>query len=65
MNLTEIVNNIGFPIVCVICMAKFIKDTQKTYMNERKDFIKALNQINLTLNSILNKLDYNREEDID
>ena len=48
--ITNLISSIGFPIVCVIFMRKYIS-------NSMKEFTTSLAEITVTLNKICDRLD--------
>ena len=53
----QIINTVGFPIACVIGMAFYIKEQQKTHKEEVKELASAVSNNTLVLQKLVDLLD--------
>lgn len=54
---TQIISNVGFPIACVIGMALYIKEQQKTHKEEVKELSSAVTNNTLVLQKLVDLLE--------
>jgi len=54
---TQIISNVGFPIACVVGMACYIKEQQKTHKEEVKELSSAVTNNTLVLQKLVDLLD--------
>lgn len=52
----SIISNMGFPIFCVLMLGKIVLDMQTKHNEERKLFVEAIQQLNITLTRIMERL---------
>lgn len=55
--ITTLVSNIGFPIVCVIAMFKLWRDEQDKHEQESQKWIDALNNNTKVMEQLLDRLE--------
>ena len=53
----QIINNVGFPIACVLGMAWYIREQQKTHKEEVKELSNAVSNNTLVLQKLVDLLD--------
>lgn len=55
--IVQIINTVGFPIACVIGMAWYINEQQKTHKEEVKELSSAVSNNTLVLQKLVDLLD--------
>lgn len=53
----QIINTVGFPIACVVGMAWYIREQQKTHKEEVKELASAVSNNTLVLQKLVDLLD--------
>ena len=57
MGFVELVQNVGFPVACVACLAAYIKDLTKTHKEEIAKLTEKLGKQTLTIQKLVDKID--------
>lgn len=57
MGFIELVQNVGFPVACVACLAVYVKDLTKTHKEEIAKLTEKLGKQTLTIQKLVNKID--------
>lgn len=57
MGFVELVQNVGFPVACVACLAVYIKDLTKTHKEEISKLTEKLGKQTLTIQKLVDKID--------
>ena len=55
--IVQIINTVGFPIACVVGMAWYIREQQKTHKEEVKELASAVSNNTLVLQKLVDLLD--------
>lgn len=55
--LVQFINTVGFPIACVVGMAWYIREQQKTHKEEVKELASAVSNNTLVLQKLVDLLD--------
>ena len=53
----EIITNIGFPIACVICLAMYIRELNKTHKEEINALKEQLNNMSIKMQETVDKIE--------
>lgn len=57
MGFVELVQNVGFPVACVACLAVYVKDLTKTHKEEVAKLTEKLGKQTLTIQKLVDKID--------
>lgn len=57
MDFITLVQNVGFPIACVACLAVYVKDLTKTHNEEIAQLTEKLGKQTLTIQKLVDKID--------
>ena len=57
MDFITLVQNVGFPIACVACLAVYVKDLTKTHKEEIAQLTEKLGKQTLTIQKLVDKID--------
>jgi len=57
MGFVELIQNVGFPIACVACLAVYVKDLTKTHKEEIAKLTEKLGKQTLTIQKLVDKID--------
>lgn len=57
MGFIELVQNVGFPVACVACLAVYVKDLTKTHKEEIAKLSEKLGKQTLTIQKLVDKID--------
>lgn len=57
MGFIELVQNVGFPIACVACLAVYVKDLTKIHKEEIKQLTDKLSKQTLTIQKLVDKIE--------
>lgn len=57
MDFITVVQNVGFPIACVVFLAIYVKDLTKTHKEEIIQITEKLNKQTLTIQKLVDKID--------
>lgn len=57
MGFVELVQNVGFPIACVGCLACYVKSLTETHKEEVKELTDKINKQTLTIQKLVDKID--------
>ena len=57
MGFIELVQNVGFPVACVACLAVYVKDLTKTHKGEIAKLKEKLGKQTLTIQKLVDKID--------
>lgn len=57
MGFVELVQNVGFPVACVACLAVYVKDLMKTHKEEIAKLTEKLGKQTLTIQKLVDKID--------
>lgn len=57
MEIVDLVQNVGFPIACVGCLAWYVKSLTETHKEEVKELTDKINKQTLTIQKLVDKID--------
>lgn len=57
MGIVELIQNVGFPIACVACLAWYVKSLTDAHKEEVKELTDKINKQTLTIQKLVDKLD--------
>lgn len=56
-NYIDILQTVGFPIFCVLIMAYYIREKDKTHSDEIKGFMSSISELANKIDNLITKID--------